>query len=86
MSGPQAPRKVLSLCVLLTQAGANNAVPPRLRATGDAVRRETGCYGNLRRMEPGSAVTLNPAPCLLLRWQRGPGTLLFPLQRLGTGS
>lgn len=27
--------------------------PSQLRATGDAARRETGCYGNLRRMEPG---------------------------------
>lgn len=58
----------------------------RLRATGDAVRRETGCYGNLRRMEPGTAVTLNPAPCLLPQWQRVSGARLFPLLQLGTGS
>lgn len=60
--------------------------PSQLRATGDAARRETGCYGNLRRMEPGTAVTLNPAPCLLRQWQSGPGTWLFPLLQLGTGS
>lgn len=60
--------------------------PSQLRATGDAARRETGCYGNLRRMEPGTAVTLNPAPCLLRQWQSGPGIWLFPLLQLGTGS
>lgn len=69
--GPR-PRKVLSLCVLFTTGRSEQCRPSRLRATGDAVHRETGCYGNLRRMEPGTAVTLNSVPCLLLRWQRGP--------------
>lgn len=60
-------RKVLCpVCLLLERAGANNDIPPsQLRAPGEAlIERERGCYGNLSRMEPGTAVTLNPAPSI----------------------
>lgn len=66
VSGPQAQESSVPVCLLHT-GRSEQCRPSRLRATGDAARRETGCYGNLRRMEPGTAVTLNPAPCLLLR-------------------
>lgn len=64
---PQAGKVLCPVGLLLARTGANNDVlPSQPRAPGEAAHRERerGCYGNLRRMEPGTAVTLNPAPSI----------------------
>lgn len=63
--GPRARKVLCPVSLLLTRAGVNNDVPPSLlRAAGEAAHQERGCYGNLRRMEPGTAITLNLAPSI----------------------
>lgn len=77
--GPWAGKVLCPVRLVFAQAGANNDVPPSwLRAPGEAAHRERGCYGNLRRMELGTARHLESGTEHSPWWQRGQTSALRP--------